>query len=168
MKKAAGRIKADVSELYHLLKSELKALESLGRTKEKFSEFLEPLVESCLPETVLRAKEHNIELLLEANVIENILTAKSMKLSTGVTCYLPINQDSQAMKIRPVFNQRKRNRSNKGSNLIKLILDVIDRFMLYPIDLSSDIEKAFLQLSIIPENRDYLRFLLPTLEETKI
>ncbi|GBL89090.1 hypothetical protein AVEN_255227-1 [Araneus ventricosus] len=36
-----------------------KALESLGRTKEKFVDFLEPLVESCLPESVLRAFERS-------------------------------------------------------------------------------------------------------------
>lgn len=34
-------------------------LESLGRTKEKFADFLEPLVESCLPEPVLRAWERS-------------------------------------------------------------------------------------------------------------
>ncbi|GFY68430.1 putative RNA-directed DNA polymerase from transposon X-element [Trichonephila inaurata madagascariensis] len=59
MKNAAGRIKVDLSELYDLLESKLMALESLGRTKEKFAEFLEPLVESCLPETVLRAWERS-------------------------------------------------------------------------------------------------------------
>ncbi|GFW04090.1 uncharacterized protein K02A2.6 [Trichonephila clavipes] len=35
----------------------LLALESLGRTQEKFADFLEPLVESCLPEAVLRVWE---------------------------------------------------------------------------------------------------------------
>ncbi|GFT82342.1 putative RNA-directed DNA polymerase from transposon X-element [Trichonephila clavipes] len=59
MKNAAGRIKGDLSELYNLLESKLMALESLGRTKEKFAEFLEPLVESCLPENVLRAWERS-------------------------------------------------------------------------------------------------------------
>ncbi|GFW09339.1 integrase catalytic domain-containing protein [Trichonephila clavipes] len=59
MKNAAGRIKVDLSELYDLLESKLMALESLGRTKEKFAEFLEPLVESCLPENVLRAWERS-------------------------------------------------------------------------------------------------------------
>ncbi|GFY59392.1 putative RNA-directed DNA polymerase from transposon X-element [Trichonephila inaurata madagascariensis] len=34
--------------------------------------------------------------------------------------------------------------------------------------LSSDIEKAFLQLSIIPEHQDYLGVFLPTVKETKI
>ncbi|XP_035218179.1 uncharacterized protein LOC118191484 [Stegodyphus dumicola] len=59
MKNATDRIKVDLAELYDLLQSKLMALDSLGRTKEKFAEaeFLEPLVESCLPETVLRAWE---------------------------------------------------------------------------------------------------------------
>ncbi|GFY45633.1 integrase catalytic domain-containing protein [Trichonephila inaurata madagascariensis] len=56
MKNAAGRIKLDLSKLDE---SKLIALESLGRTKEKFAEFLEPLVESCLPETVLLAWERS-------------------------------------------------------------------------------------------------------------
>ncbi|XP_035234049.1 uncharacterized protein LOC118205885 isoform X2 [Stegodyphus dumicola] len=59
MKNATGRIKVDLAELYDLLESKLMALDSLGRTKEKFAEFLEPLVESCLPETVLRAWERS-------------------------------------------------------------------------------------------------------------
>ncbi|GFX88626.1 uncharacterized protein TNCV_2660371 [Trichonephila clavipes] len=40
-----------------MLETKLRALESLGRTKEKITDFLEPLVESCLPEKVLRAWE---------------------------------------------------------------------------------------------------------------
>ncbi|GFY07957.1 putative RNA-directed DNA polymerase from transposon X-element [Trichonephila clavipes] len=59
MTNAAGRIKVDLSELYDLLESKLMALESLGRTKEKFAEFLELLVESCLPDNVLRAWERS-------------------------------------------------------------------------------------------------------------
>ncbi|GFW10477.1 putative RNA-directed DNA polymerase from transposon X-element [Trichonephila clavipes] len=94
--------------------------------------------------------------------------------------YLPhrpvMKQASQTMKIRPVFDASARDKSqpslndclNRGSNLIELIPDIIDRFRRYPIGLSSDIEKAFLQLSIIQEHRDYLRFFLPNVEESKI
>ncbi|GFT00488.1 putative RNA-directed DNA polymerase from transposon X-element [Trichonephila clavipes] len=94
--------------------------------------------------------------------------------------YLPhrpvMKQAIQTMKIRPVFDASARDKSqpslndclNRGPNLIELIPDIIDRFRLYPIGLSSDIEKAFLQLSIIPEHRDYLRFFLPNVEESKI
>ncbi|GFX84170.1 putative RNA-directed DNA polymerase from transposon X-element [Trichonephila clavipes] len=94
--------------------------------------------------------------------------------------YLPhrpvMKQASQTMKIRPVFDASARDKSqpslndclNRGPNLIELIPDIIDRFRLYPIGLSSDIEKAFLQISIIPEHRDYLWFFLPIVEESKI
>ncbi|GFV45166.1 integrase catalytic domain-containing protein [Trichonephila clavipes] len=63
-----------------------------------------------------------------------------------------MKQASQTMKIRPVFDALARDKSQP----------------LYPIGLSSDIEKAFFQLSIIPEHRDYLRFFLPNVEEFKI
>ncbi|GFX74914.1 putative RNA-directed DNA polymerase from transposon X-element [Trichonephila clavipes] len=87
-----------------------------------------------------------------------------------------MKQASQTMKIRPVFDASARDKSqpslndclNRGPNLIELIPDIIDRFRLYPIGLSSDIEKAFLELCIIPEHRDYLRFFLPKVEESKI
>ncbi|GFU14043.1 integrase catalytic domain-containing protein [Trichonephila clavipes] len=94
--------------------------------------------------------------------------------------YLPhrpaIKQACQAMKIRPVFDASARDKNqlslndclNRDPNLIELIPVIIDMFSLHPIGLSSDIEKVFLQLSIIPEHRDYLRFFLPTVKETKI
>ncbi|XP_035209180.1 uncharacterized protein LOC118183698 [Stegodyphus dumicola] len=80
------------------------------------------------------------------------------------------------MKVTPVFDTSARERNqpslndclNRGPNLIELIPDITDRFRLYSVGLSSDIEKAFLQLSIIPEHRDYFRFFLPTLEEPMI
>ncbi|GFU59792.1 integrase catalytic domain-containing protein [Trichonephila clavipes] len=39
------------------LKGKLRSLESLGRTQEKYGDFLTPLVESCLPEEILMAWE---------------------------------------------------------------------------------------------------------------
>ncbi|GBM53933.1 hypothetical protein AVEN_64851-1 [Araneus ventricosus] len=42
------------------------------------------------------------------------------------------------------------------------IPDIIDRFRSYPIGISADIEKAFLQLGIAPEHRNLLRFFYPT------
>ncbi|GBM41895.1 hypothetical protein AVEN_13616-1 [Araneus ventricosus] len=53
----AGKSSPDLATLYDILETKLRALESLGRTKEKFADFLEPLVKSCLPESVLRAWE---------------------------------------------------------------------------------------------------------------
>ncbi|GFW74592.1 uncharacterized protein TNCV_961671 [Trichonephila clavipes] len=56
MKNAAtGRAKADLPLLYDELESKLRSLESLGKTQDKYGDFLKPLVESCLPEEVLVA-----------------------------------------------------------------------------------------------------------------
>ncbi|GFU65289.1 integrase catalytic domain-containing protein [Trichonephila clavipes] len=86
--------------------------------------------------------------------------------------YLPhraVFKISETTKIRPVFDATAREGNNpsfndcllKGPNLIELITDILDRFRMYPIGLSADIEKAFLQISVTPEHRDFLRFFYP-------
>ncbi|GFU87567.1 DUF1758 domain-containing protein [Trichonephila clavipes] len=47
----------DFSSLYDELESKIRALESLGRSQEKYGDFLSPLVEFCLPEEILIAWE---------------------------------------------------------------------------------------------------------------
>ncbi|GFW23663.1 DUF1758 domain-containing protein [Trichonephila clavipes] len=54
-----GRSKTDLTYLYDELEGKLRALESLGRTQEKYGDLLIPLVESCLPEETLLAWERN-------------------------------------------------------------------------------------------------------------
>ncbi|GFX71582.1 putative RNA-directed DNA polymerase from transposon X-element [Trichonephila clavipes] len=76
---------------------------------------------------------------------------------------------SETTKIRPVFDATAREGNNpslndcllKVPNLIELIPNILDRFRIYPIGLSADIEKAFLQISVTPEHRDFLRFFYP-------
>ncbi|GFX68805.1 DUF1758 domain-containing protein [Trichonephila clavipes] len=55
----SGRAKTELSRLYDELEGKLRARESLGRTQERFGDFLAPLVESCLPEEVLMTWERN-------------------------------------------------------------------------------------------------------------
>ncbi|GFW65682.1 integrase catalytic domain-containing protein [Trichonephila clavipes] len=82
---------------------------------------------------------------------------------------LTVIKISETTKIRPVFVATAREGNNpslndcllKGPNLIELIPDILDRFRMYPIGLSADIEKAFLQISVTPEHRDFLRFFYP-------
>ncbi|GFW83868.1 putative RNA-directed DNA polymerase from transposon X-element [Trichonephila clavipes] len=90
MKNAAGRIKVDLSELYDLLESKLMAFESLGRTKEKFAEFLEPLVESCLPENVLRAWERS-------RSVEDYSPQDSARSLDKLLCFLRNEVQSEEM-----------------------------------------------------------------------
>ncbi|GFX72934.1 DUF1758 domain-containing protein [Trichonephila clavipes] len=54
-----GRSKIDLTYLYDELEGKLCALESLGRTQEKFGDFLILLVESCFPEETLLAWERS-------------------------------------------------------------------------------------------------------------
>ncbi|GFY58167.1 putative RNA-directed DNA polymerase from transposon X-element [Trichonephila inaurata madagascariensis] len=217
MKNAAGRIKVDCRSYTILLESKLMALESLGRTKEKFAEFLEPLVESCLPETMLRAWERS-------RFVEDSSPQDSARSLDKLLCFLRNEVQSEEMiKLAPVpgwefracrlircdcstaaardqtfsnvvslhfanftvtdlwnldaigitnptEDAKRKHAHSDFLNLFKENLSVLPdgRFRLYPIGLSSNIEKAFLQLSIIPEHRDYLRFFLPTVKETKI
>ncbi|GBN50275.1 hypothetical protein AVEN_255565-1 [Araneus ventricosus] len=55
-----GRMKISLPILYGELEGKLKALESLGKTRrQKYGDFLTPLVESCLPEELLIAWERS-------------------------------------------------------------------------------------------------------------
>jgi len=84
--------------------------------------------------------------------------------------YLPhrhvIKADSTT-KIKPVFDASAVGNNGislnlcleTGLNLIELIPNILLRFRWQKIGIISDIRKAFLQISIVPEDRDVLRFL---------
>ncbi|KAF2891311.1 hypothetical protein ILUMI_14862, partial [Ignelater luminosus] len=72
--------------------------------------------------------------------------------------------------IRPVFDALARDHTNRNSvslnqyskrglNLIEKIPAILARFRMNRLCIVADIQRAFLQLTIAPENRDYLRFL---------
>ena len=84
--------------------------------------------------------------------------------------YLPhhaiFREGKNTSKIRIVFDASARSEGPslndclyKGPQLTPLIFDILHRFRTYPVALTSDIEKAFLQISIEPMERNYLRFL---------
>ncbi|GFV61299.1 DUF1758 domain-containing protein [Trichonephila clavipes] len=82
-----------------------------------------------------------------------------------------IKLDSQTTKIHPVFDASASEKGKplnecllKGTNLIEIIPDILDRFRMYPIGISADIEKAFLMLSVAPKDRDFLGFFFPCSE----
>ncbi|GFY55525.1 putative RNA-directed DNA polymerase from transposon X-element [Trichonephila inaurata madagascariensis] len=125
---------------------------------------LQELKEKNITLSDLEAKEHGIELFLGADVIGNILTGNSLKLSSRITVVQTKFGYTVIEKTNTIYN-------SLYNNVVPLHcanFTVTDLFRLYLIGLSSDIEKAFLQLSIIIEHRDYLRFFLPTVKETKI
>ncbi|GBN28277.1 hypothetical protein AVEN_260535-1 [Araneus ventricosus] len=72
-----GRSKTDLPVLYDELEAKIRALESLGRTQEKYGDFLSPLVESCLPEEVLvaweRSRNHSLTVTKESRTLEQLM-----------------------------------------------------------------------------------------------
>ncbi|GBM75523.1 hypothetical protein AVEN_180637-1 [Araneus ventricosus] len=85
-----GKNAPDLATLYDMLETKLRALESLGRTKEKFADFLEPLVESCLPENVLRAWERS-------RISESTEDATSQRSLEKLMCFLRHEVESEEM-----------------------------------------------------------------------
>ena len=78
-----------------------------------------------------------------------------------------IKETSETMKIRPVSNASACIRSfpslndclTKSPKLIEIIPSILNSFRKYPVGISLDIEKAFLQIIIKPEDRNFLWFL---------
>ncbi|GFU97563.1 uncharacterized protein TNCV_4508821 [Trichonephila clavipes] len=116
MKNAAtGRVTADLPLLYDELESKLRSLESLGKTQDKYGDFLMPLVESCLPEEVLvawkRSRNHQTEsegsrsLEQLMNFLRQEVKGEEMVLSarTGLTLHQnPRKKDYHATQVNRV------------------------------------------------------------------
>ena len=90
----------------------------------------------------------------------------------GKVHYLPhhevIRVDKDTTKLRIVYDASARSGRNTpslndclyaGPQLSPLIYDILLRFRVHKVALIGDIEKAFLNVSVHPRDRDYLRFL---------
>ena len=91
-------------------------------------------------------------------------------LVTGRVHYIPhhpvIRLDKETTKVRIVYDPSARKAGSSlndclhtGPSLIPEIMDILIRFRYHKVALVSDVEKAFHQVSIAPEDRDMLCFL---------
>ena len=79
----------------------------------------------------------------------------------------PVVKENSTTKVRPVFDASAREPGSpslnqcleKGINLIEIILAILLRFRLHQIGVIADIKRAFLQVSLGKEDRDFFRFL---------
>ena len=99
-------------------------------------------------------------------IIEEVMSPDKL----GETHYIPnhsvIRDDKKTTKIRIVFDASARDTGPslndylyKGPHLTPFLYDVLLRFRSSVVALTSDIEKAFLQINVNENDRDYLRFL---------
>ena len=79
-----------------------------------------------------------------------------------------IRQDKETTKLRIVFDGSAKPSEDdlsindcleRGPNSVPLLFDIIIRFREYPIGLTADIEKAFHQVQIAPDDREMIKFL---------
>lgn len=106
---------------------------------------------------------------LESGVIERVNVNDRGKI--GWTHYIPhhcvVREDKETTKLRVVFDASCKVGKNPSLNdcleagpfIGPELFDILIRFRLYPIGLIADIEKAFLMISVVPEDRDAMRFL---------
>ncbi|XP_065056348.1 uncharacterized protein LOC135684356 [Rhopilema esculentum] len=106
---------------------------------------------------------------LAQGIIEKV---PSSELDNDNVRFMPhfgvIRKDRVTSKVRVVFdasakmeteNLSLNDRLERGPNLILMLFDVLVKFRTKVIALTADIEKAFLQIGIKQEDRDFLRFL---------
>ena len=116
------------------------------------------------------AKEYDnvIKDQLEKGIVEKVDLNEPTEV--GKVSYLPhkmvIREDKDTTKLRVVFDASAKKEGpslneclNAGPALLPMLVDILMRFRLNKVVLLGDIEKAFLNVSIDPSQRDYLRFL---------
>ncbi|CAL8130362.1 unnamed protein product [Orchesella dallaii] len=118
----AQQKKVTLSSLYFKLSAKLKALESLGVTTDKCASVIYPLVESCLPEEVLRtwqrhptcqgAKEGEEELTKLIEFLEKEVGAES---NIRLACN-GLNENTETTVNKPEVNNRQQGSSKKNGS----------------------------------------------------
>lgn len=133
-----------------------EALSRLGSLERKLAR------DERLKEGYIKALQH-----MEATgITEEVVDEQVL----GPVFYLPhrpvVKSSSSTTKIRPVFDASAlgpngvslNNCMETGPNLLPLLSDILIRFRRNKVAFSADIEKAFLQISVRPEDRDVHRF----------
>ena len=91
-------------------------------------------------------------------------------MKDGNVHYLPhrevVRIDKDSTKVRVVYDASARSEGPSlsdclyaGPPLTPLIFQILVRFRAHKVAIIADIEKAFLNISVVPDYRDFLRFL---------
>lgn len=126
-------------------------------------------LESMTKKLVHSGKFHDYDKVF--NDWESLGIIEKIEADPNIGHYLPhrpvIKESSLTSKIRPVFDASSTDQKGlslnacleKGNNMIDIIPNLINNFRTGAIGITSDIEKAFLNISVKPSDREYLKFL---------
>ena len=117
---------------------------------------------------ILEQYDQVIKEQLESGVVEEV--RQDQVLEPGNVHYLPhrgvVRLDRDTTKVRVVYDASSKvfgpslnDCLHVGPSLNPLLLDILLRFRVHEVAVTADIEKAFLNIEIDPEHRDFLRFL---------
>ena len=118
------------------------------------------------PET-LHQYDKVIKEQIDSGIVE---VANEEPKPLGTVHYIPhrevIRQESETTKLRVVYDASSKAMGEvsinecleSGPNLAPLLFDILLRFRTHNVALISDIQKAFLNIAIDPDQRDFLRF----------
>ena len=115
---------------------------------------------------LLQEYDNIIQDQIKSGVVER---ANDVLVPVGNVHYLPhrevVREDKNTTKVRVVYDASARGPGTSlndclhtGPSLNTLIFDILIRFRVHKVAMIADIEKAFLNIAISPEHRDYLRF----------
>ena len=113
-------------------------------------------------------KEYND--IIESQKISHIIEKVESSGEVGEVTYLPhravVRENKSTTKVHVVCDASTKNKGPslndclfKGSFLNPFLYDILLRFCVHNYGLIADIEKACLQISVVPEHRDNLRYL---------
>ena len=104
----------------------------------------------------------------KTGIIEHVVDNNDVEPRHFLPHHAVIRKDKQTTKVRVVFDGSAKSSKDdlsvndcldKGPNLVPHLFDTIVKFRGYPVGLIADIEKAFHQIVISPNDRKMLRFL---------
>ena len=120
---------------------------------------------------LLQQYDNVIKEQLNCGVIELVDKSKEEQVHPGTVHYIPhkevVKEDRTTTKLRIVYDASAKICGEPSLNdcllpgpaLTPLIFDILLRFRLHKVALIGDLEKAFLNVGVTPEQRDFLRFL---------
>ena len=129
---------------------------------------------------VLREYDTIIKTQLQQGIVEPVVDSATADIPE--VHYLPhhavIRRDKTTTKLRIVYDASAKTIGpslndclDPGPKFDQKILDILSRFRVHKIAVTADIEKAFLMISVWPQDREFLRFLWvddPAQEDPKI